>query len=616
MNERIPNGSYDAAWFHCFIAIRHGNNEAMKHRIVCRYMFLFFFLLFAENTWGQLPDNFHDEIFSNGFDFPTGVTFDANGRGYVWEKAGKVRMFDENGEILPEPLLDIREEVADWKDHGLMGFCLDNDFLENGYFYLLYAVDPHYDKYFGTPQYHPDSSELYRPTIGRVCRYTADAASDFTRVISGSRHILLGETMENGIPLLYVYHGLGSLIMGNDGTLLISCGDATSNIGTDVGSDSLETPVSAAIAAGILTLDQDVGSYRAQYLGNYNGKVLRIDASTGDGPPSNPFFDPDAPRSAQSRIWAYGFRNPYRIALRPGTGSHYAADGQPGVIYVGDVGNAGWEEVDIVKKGGQNFGWPITEGLEINGAFAHAYCPRNQLAPNELYSTFGCGHAYFDFREVFARPDRNRLFIPNPCDPGSPLPDAVFPSVESPPAITWNNQKWNAERKAAVPAFDEDGLFAFVELDDPDCPVSSELFSGFSSLGGAFYESGPFPETYQGKYFAMDFSGWIRVFDFDEQQRLQSVTPFHDGAENIVHLERNDLDGSLYYLNLNGEVHRISYGGNPAPVAVIEADRYYGASPLTVRFDGTSSTDESGPIATYFWEFGDGATSTEAQPEH
>lgn len=572
-------------------------------------------MLSLSSAFGQLPDNFHDEFYANGFNFPTVITFDDNGRGYVAEKAGKVRMLNKDGQILPEPLIDITEEVADWKDHGLMGFCLDNDFLENGYFYLLYAVDPHYDKYYGTARYHPDSSELFQPTIGRVCRYTADAETGFTRVLPNSRHVLLGEHIQNGIPLLFVYHGLGTLIMGKDGTLLISCGDATSNIGTDIGGDSLETPISAAIAAGILTPDQDVGSYRSQYLGNYNGKILRIDATTGDGPSSNPFFNADAPRSARSRIWAYGLRNPYRMALRPNTGSHYAADGQPGMLYIGDVGNAGWEEINVAAHGGQNFGWPITEGLEPNWAFMFEPHPANPMAPNAFHS-YGCGNPFFTFWEIFARPDRERTYIANPCRPEEALSPEVFPTVESPPAIVWNNQKWNAARKSAVPAYDKSGLFSFIELDDPSCPVESELFSGFSSIGGAFYGSGPFPEIFHGKYFGVDFSGWIRIFDFDENQQLQSVERFHDEAADIVHLANNDQDGCLYYLNLNGEVHRISYGGNPAPVARIEADQFYGPAPLTVQFDGTTSYDEAGPIATYHWDFGDGTTSSEAQPRH
>lgn len=564
----------------------------------------------------QLPEHFHDEVFAGGFNFPTVITFDGTGRGYVSEKAGRVWILDQDGNKSSEPLIDIHQEVADWKDHGLMGFCLDNDFLENGYFYLLYAVDPYYDQHIGTAGYHPDSSALFQPTIGRVCRYTADPATNFTQVIADSRHILLGETMQNGIPLLFVYHGLGSLLMGKDGTLLISCGDATSNIGTDVGGDSLETPVSAAIAAGILTPDQDVGSYRSQYLGNYNGKVIRIDAGTGDGLISNPFFDRDAPRSARSRIWANGFRNPYRMTLRPNTGSHYTEDGQPGVLYIGDVGNAGWEEINIAQRGGENFGWPITEGLETNWAFFFAPRPFNQLAPNKAHQQYGCGEPFFTFWEVFARPDRNRAYIPNPCRPEEALSPDLFPAIESPPAIVWNNQKWNAARKSAVPAFAATGLFSFTELDDPACPVSSELFSGFSSIGGTFYENGSFPEAFHGKYFGADFSGWIRVFDFDDDQQLLSVEPFHDAAVNIIHLEANDVDGRLYYLNLDGEIRRISYGGNPAPVAVIEADHFYGPSPLTVRFDGTNSTDEAGPIVAYQWDFGDGSSSTDAQPSH
>ena len=78
-----------------------------------------------------------------------------------------------------------------------------------------------------------------------------------------------------------------------DGTLLISIGDATSNHGTDIGGDSLGTFVSQALELGIIGLDQDLGSYKSQYLGSYSGKILRIDAKNGDGLASNPFFDPE-----------------------------------------------------------------------------------------------------------------------------------------------------------------------------------------------------------------------------------------------------------------------------------------------------------------------------------
>lgn len=567
---------------------------------------------------GQLPPDFHDEVYLNGFDFPTGVTFDANGRGYVWENPGRIQMIDTLGRPFPEPLLDIHEEVSNWKDHGLMGFCLDNDFLENGYIYLLYALDRHYYDYYGSPAYHPDSSVLYQPTIGRVTRFTADPATDFTTVIPGSRKVLLGETIENGIPLLYAYHGLGSLIMATDRTLLISCGDATSNISADIGGDSLETPVTPALAAGVITPDQDVGSYRAQYLGSYNGKIIRIDPETGDGLPSNPFYDPAAPRSAKSRIWAYGLRNPYRIMVRPETGSHYPADGKPGVIYAGDVGNGAWEELNIITRGGQNFGWPITEGLHYNWDFQKMPAPLNHLAPNKYYNDGACGAAFYDFRELFQRPSAQpTTVIPNPCNPSEPLATELGGSVESLPAIVWNNSRWNKAGKAAVPGFDAEGALKSVALDDPDCPVESELFNGFSSLAGVFYpQGGPYPEEYHGKYFGMDYSSWIKVFDFSETQELRSVKHFHSRADDIIHMTLNPKDSNLYYVDIYGAVNRISYGGNPAPLAKFEADQYFGPSPLEVNFDGTLSTDDSGVIAAYFWDFGDGNSSTEARPTH
>lgn len=582
------------------------------------------FLILASSCFGgialrgQLVPDFHDEIFLNGFDFPTGVTFDDNGRAYVWEKPGRVIMVNENRQRYPQPLLDITEEVSNWKDHGLMGFCLDNDFLENGYIYLLYALDLHYYENFGTEKYYPDSSVIHQPTIGRVTRYTANPATNFTTIIPGSRKVLLGETLENGIPLLYDYHGLGSLIMGEDRSLLISSGDATSNISADIGGDSLQTPVSPAIAAGILTPDQDVGSYRSQYLGNYNGKILRIDPDTGDGLPSNPFYDPAAPRAPRSRIWTYGLRNPYRIAVRPETGSHYLADGNPGVLYIGDVGNGGWEEINVASRGGQNFGWPITEGLAYNRAFFVTSVPMNRMAPNKYYRDGACGAPYFNFRETFRRP---ALYedptVANPCNPLEPLSADLPVAVERLPAIVWNNSRWNANEKAAVPGFDEAGQVKSIPLDDPACPVKSELFSGFSSLAGIFYpEDGTYPEEYQGKYFGVDYSSWIKVFDFSDDQELTAVSHFHTRADDIIHLAYNPADGFLYYIDVYGALNQISYGGNPAPVARITADRYYGSGPLTVQFDGTASSDDSGPIAAYRWDFGDGTTSHESAPVH
>ncbi|MCB0596302.1 MAG: PQQ-dependent sugar dehydrogenase [Lewinellaceae bacterium] len=561
----------------------------------------------------NLPDEFYDEKYLGPFEFPTGIAFDQNGRMFIWEKSGIVYIADTTGSLFPEPLIDISEEVANWKDHGLLGFALDPGFLVNGYFYLLYALDLHYYDHYGTAAYHPDSSALFQPTIGRVTRYKADPLSNYSRALPNSRKVLLGETIENGIPLLFEFHGLGSLVVGTDGTLLISAGDASSNAGGDMGGDSLGTMISGALERGIIDQGQDVGSYRSQYLGSYNGKILRIDSETGDGLPSNPFFDPENPRAPQSRIWAYGLRNPYRFSLRPYSGSHFPEDGRPGILYVGDVGNGSWEELDIAEFGGQNFGWPVLEGLGANFPFYVVDAPPNRLAPNPLFGD-GCNQEFFTFKDLFASLTADGGRPPaNPCDSTVMIENY---SLAYPPVLCWSNARWNPPTRAIVPFFNDRGEINGAQVGTPQAGIEGEGFDGYSSLSGLFYDGTHFPEAYRGKFFAVDFSGWIQVMEFTEDNRLLRIEPFHRYSKDIIHLALNPADGKLYYVNLQGEIRRISYGGNPAPVAVINADPYYGPSPLEVQFDATASFDSNLPIVGYRWDFGDGQSSEEAAPVH
>lgn len=578
----------------------------------------FLFFLNATSLSGQLPPDFYDTpVLTNSFDFAIGITFDKTGHMFVWEKAGKVWVVEPGGKKREEPLLDLTEEVSNWKDHGLMGFALDPNFDLNGRFYLLYAVDPYYYHNHSSPSYQADSSITFQPTIGRVTRYTADVTNEMHSVLPGSRKILLGEDMSNGIPIYFSYHGLGGLAFGADGTLMISNGDGSTNAGADIGGDSLGTMASLALEAGIITPDQDRGSYRAQYLGNLNGKILRIDPETGDGLASNPFFDPADPRAPQSRVWVYGLRNPYRFICRPESGSHYPNEGRPGALYIGDVGNGAWEELDVSITGGENFGWPIMEGYYLHWSFFIADAPPNVMAPNPFYGTGGCEEPYFDFRQLMNRLLKDGDPIPaNPCNPLVPIPESAFPSIETIPAIVWSNASWNKPTRAEIPIFQENGHVASIPIDTEESYVPGEIFDGFSSMAGAFYQGENYPEKYHGKLFSIDFSGWIKVFDFDENQVLQSVEPFHDYSPEIIHLEENPADGNLYYLTLTNEIRKISYGGNPPPVAVITLDQQYGTSPLTVDFSAQDSYDPNAMISAYHWDFGDGKTSTDTNPTH
>jgi len=98
-----------------------------------------------------LPPSFVEEPVASGWDAVLGITFDGAGNLYACEKAGRVWIVHPDGTKHPTPLIDLSEEVGDWGDHGLLGFALDPDFLNNGHIYLLYVVDRHHLLHYGTP---------------------------------------------------------------------------------------------------------------------------------------------------------------------------------------------------------------------------------------------------------------------------------------------------------------------------------------------------------------------------------------------------------------------------------------------------------------------------------
>src|SRR5262249_33068081 len=159
---------------------------------------------------------------------------DQTGRMFVWERGGRI-WFKDPAESSFTQLLDISEEVGDWEDHGCLGFALDPNFRLNGYIYLFYVVDRHYLLYFGSPKYNSSANEYNNATIGRLTRYTCRSSDNFRSLDPTSRLILIGETKSTGVPMCSVTHGVGSLVFGDDGTLLVSTGDGASPYSTDTG---------------------------------------------------------------------------------------------------------------------------------------------------------------------------------------------------------------------------------------------------------------------------------------------------------------------------------------------------------------------------------------------
>jgi len=223
-----------------------------------------------------------------------------------------------------EALIDLSDEVSTIGSLGLTGFALDPQFAHNGYLYLFYAVDPQHLANCDAPAsgaascratYRAGQHASSGATIGRLVRYQLvrpAGAQDFrgaTTVNYASRRILLGETPGGAVPTGCVVtdsaHGSGGLAFGSDGTLLVGCGDGASVSSEDSGSDP-STQYQQALAAGLMTPAENVGAFRAQLVDSLSGKILRLDAATGNGVPSNPFYDPTAARTARSRVWVLG----------------------------------------------------------------------------------------------------------------------------------------------------------------------------------------------------------------------------------------------------------------------------------------------------------------------
>ena len=247
--------------------------------------------------FSQIQGGFVDELVNGSFsesEIIVGVTFSNQGQAFVWDKDGKV--FIVNG-ASKQLLIDITDEVGSWWDHGLNGFALDPNYLTNGYVYLLYVVD-RYDLFNSQGSYDPGANQYEEASIGRITRYTIDNPSTNPVVDYNSRLILLGTNHTNGFPITTDNHGVGSLVFGTDGTLLASNGD-----GANVHYNNSNGPFAAqAKSDGILRQDEALNQMRCQDTTSLSGKIIRIDPLTGNGIPSNPYYDESNPSNGQSKV--------------------------------------------------------------------------------------------------------------------------------------------------------------------------------------------------------------------------------------------------------------------------------------------------------------------------
>ena len=277
----------------------------------------------AANASTMAP-GFVEETMSTGMNAPTAMAMSPDGRTFVAEKDGRVRVVTAGGQLLAAPLLDLRNRVNSYSDRGLLGIATDRDFATNGHLYLLYSYE--------LSPLTPDGSGSM---VSRLTRVTVNPDNSVANPTAPETPILgtdvsgpcpEPDNTRDCLPADHYWHSIGTVrVDPADGTLWVGNGDAHAH----------------AI---------DAHSYRPYDEHSLAGKILHVDKN-GQGLPGHPFCPGDSNYgNACTKIYAKGFRNPFRFSLRPGKGP-----------VVGDVGFGTEEEIDLIKPG-QNYGWPCYEG--------------------------------------------------------------------------------------------------------------------------------------------------------------------------------------------------------------------------------------------------------------
>ena len=282
---------------------------------------------------------------ANGFTRPTYITHagDGSGRIFVVEQPGRIRII-KGGVLQPTPFLDISSRVnSAGSEQGLLNVAFPPGFASKGYFFVDYTN---------------------MTGIGNtvIARYHVTANPDVAD--PNSEEILLGVTQP------YANHNGGQLQFGPDGYLYIGMGDGGS--GGDP-QNNAQTP--SELLGKLLRINTEpvvtppgppaVGAFL-----NYLPIIARtFGIASYSIPATNPYTQTAGYRG---EIWALGLRNPWRFSFDRSTGD----------LYIADVGQNAWEEVDFqsaASAGGENYGWRILEAT-------HCYNPASGCAPPAHYS--------------------------------------------------------------------------------------------------------------------------------------------------------------------------------------------------------------------------------------
>lgn len=282
---------------------------------------------------------------SLAFDDPVFLTYEPlTNRLYVCERQGKIWHFvNSPGTSTKTLFLDLSAQTQGWDDCGVMGIAFHPEFNQPGspnrnYVYVYYQFSP-------APTAGPNRPPQETPGYNRLSRFTVNAAAG----TAGSELVLINQFDEG------VWHNGGGIFFGADGFLYLSNGDE--GAANDSYNNTQKT--NAGLFSGVLRIDVNQDPARSHPIRRQpaNGGTLPggggwVNSSTANYyiPNDNPWVNPNG--SVLEEFYAIGLRSPHRMTLDPLTQR----------VWLGDVGQGSWEEVDIIEKGG-NYQWAYMEGL-------------------------------------------------------------------------------------------------------------------------------------------------------------------------------------------------------------------------------------------------------------